>query len=221
MASTYNGRLRPAEVVLEGGELRLSRRRETLDDLIARGCVTPCRTVRGCWHWAWRFDHPRGCRYGRCHEPVAGQPQRQRIASRPQRHPARLASRSRRPHHRPRPCRARLPLGELAGGTCSTMLWRSGADVSDARRSPRPTSCCASARSMGRSAPSCASIQTRPTPPCGVRLAATCSSPTTMECRHPSSSSRPRTAHNRPVRDRRPGALGRPVLGWEDALRVN
>jgi len=36
MASTYNGRLRPAEVVLEGGELRLSRRRETLDDLIAR-----------------------------------------------------------------------------------------------------------------------------------------------------------------------------------------
>lgn len=36
MASNYNGRLRPAEAVLEGGELRLSRRRETLDDLIAR-----------------------------------------------------------------------------------------------------------------------------------------------------------------------------------------
>jgi diaminopimelate decarboxylase len=36
MASTYNGRLRPAEAVLEGGELRLSRRRETLDDLTAR-----------------------------------------------------------------------------------------------------------------------------------------------------------------------------------------
>jgi diaminopimelate decarboxylase len=36
MASTYNGRLRPAEGVLEGGELRLSRRRETLDDVLAR-----------------------------------------------------------------------------------------------------------------------------------------------------------------------------------------
>jgi diaminopimelate decarboxylase len=36
MASVYNGRLRPAEAVLEGGELRLSRRRETLDDLVAR-----------------------------------------------------------------------------------------------------------------------------------------------------------------------------------------
>lgn len=36
MASVYNGRLRPAEVVLEAGELRLSRRRETLDDLILR-----------------------------------------------------------------------------------------------------------------------------------------------------------------------------------------
>jgi diaminopimelate decarboxylase len=36
MASNYNGRLRPAEVVLEGGELRLSRRRETLEDLLAR-----------------------------------------------------------------------------------------------------------------------------------------------------------------------------------------
>jgi len=36
MASVYNGRLRPAEAVLEGGELRLSRRRETLDDLTAR-----------------------------------------------------------------------------------------------------------------------------------------------------------------------------------------
>jgi len=36
MASVYNGRLRPAEAVLEGGQLRLSRRRETLDDLLAR-----------------------------------------------------------------------------------------------------------------------------------------------------------------------------------------
>jgi diaminopimelate decarboxylase len=36
MASGYNGRLRPAEVVIEGGELRLSRRRETLEDVIAR-----------------------------------------------------------------------------------------------------------------------------------------------------------------------------------------
>jgi diaminopimelate decarboxylase len=36
MASNYNGRLRPAQAVIEGGELRLSRRRETLDDLVAR-----------------------------------------------------------------------------------------------------------------------------------------------------------------------------------------
>jgi diaminopimelate decarboxylase len=36
MASGYNGRLRPAEAVLEGGELRLSRRRETLDDVTGR-----------------------------------------------------------------------------------------------------------------------------------------------------------------------------------------
>ena len=36
MASNYNGRLRPAEAVLEGAELRLSRRRETLEDLLAR-----------------------------------------------------------------------------------------------------------------------------------------------------------------------------------------
>ncbi len=36
MASVYNGRLRPAEAVLEGGEARLSRRRETLDDLLSR-----------------------------------------------------------------------------------------------------------------------------------------------------------------------------------------
>jgi diaminopimelate decarboxylase len=36
MASVYNGRLRPAEAVIEGGEPRLSRRRETLDDLTAR-----------------------------------------------------------------------------------------------------------------------------------------------------------------------------------------
>ena len=32
MASNYNGRLRPAQAVIEGGELRLSRRRETLED---------------------------------------------------------------------------------------------------------------------------------------------------------------------------------------------
>jgi diaminopimelate decarboxylase len=36
MASNYNGRLRPAQAVIEGGELRLSRRRETLQDLLAR-----------------------------------------------------------------------------------------------------------------------------------------------------------------------------------------
>ena len=36
MASNYNGRLRPGEAVLEGGELRLSRRRETPEDLLAR-----------------------------------------------------------------------------------------------------------------------------------------------------------------------------------------
>jgi len=36
MASTYNGRLRPAQAVIEGGVLRLSRRRETLDDHVAR-----------------------------------------------------------------------------------------------------------------------------------------------------------------------------------------
>jgi diaminopimelate decarboxylase len=36
MASSYNGRLRPAQVVIEGGELRLSRRRETLDDHVMR-----------------------------------------------------------------------------------------------------------------------------------------------------------------------------------------
>jgi diaminopimelate decarboxylase len=36
MASNYNGRLRPAQVVIEGGELRLSVRRETLDDLMRR-----------------------------------------------------------------------------------------------------------------------------------------------------------------------------------------
>lgn len=36
MASNYNGRLRPAQAVTEGGQLRLSRRRETLQDLLAR-----------------------------------------------------------------------------------------------------------------------------------------------------------------------------------------
>jgi diaminopimelate decarboxylase len=36
MASVYNGRPRPAEAVLDHGELALSRRRETLDDMLAR-----------------------------------------------------------------------------------------------------------------------------------------------------------------------------------------
>jgi len=36
MASVYNGRPRPAEAVLDHGELSLSRRRETLDDMLAR-----------------------------------------------------------------------------------------------------------------------------------------------------------------------------------------
>jgi diaminopimelate decarboxylase len=36
MSSTYNGRLRAAEAVVERGELRLSRRRETLEDTLAR-----------------------------------------------------------------------------------------------------------------------------------------------------------------------------------------
>jgi len=36
MASNYNGRLRPGQVVIEGGALRLSRRRETLEDLVLR-----------------------------------------------------------------------------------------------------------------------------------------------------------------------------------------
>jgi diaminopimelate decarboxylase len=36
MASNYNGRLRPAEAVVEGGDMRLSRRRETLEDLLTR-----------------------------------------------------------------------------------------------------------------------------------------------------------------------------------------
>ena len=36
MASNYNGRLRPAQAVIEDGALRLSRRRETLEDVIAR-----------------------------------------------------------------------------------------------------------------------------------------------------------------------------------------
>ncbi len=40
MASAYNGRPRPAEVVVEGGEARLSRRRETLEDLVARDVGT-------------------------------------------------------------------------------------------------------------------------------------------------------------------------------------
>ena len=36
MASNYNGRLRPAQVVIDAGELRLSRRRESLEDLLGR-----------------------------------------------------------------------------------------------------------------------------------------------------------------------------------------
>jgi diaminopimelate decarboxylase len=36
MASGYNGRLRPAQVVIEDGAARLSRRRETLEDVLAR-----------------------------------------------------------------------------------------------------------------------------------------------------------------------------------------
>lgn len=36
MASSYNGRLRPAQAVIEDGKLRLSRRRERLEDLVAR-----------------------------------------------------------------------------------------------------------------------------------------------------------------------------------------
>jgi hypothetical protein len=41
MASVYNGRLRPAEAVIEAGDLRLSRRRETLDDLVSRDVRGP------------------------------------------------------------------------------------------------------------------------------------------------------------------------------------
>jgi diaminopimelate decarboxylase len=36
MVSSYNGRLRPAQAVIENGEVRLSRRRETLEDVVAR-----------------------------------------------------------------------------------------------------------------------------------------------------------------------------------------
>lgn len=36
MASGYNGRLRPAQAVIEGGDIRLSRRRETFEDVVAR-----------------------------------------------------------------------------------------------------------------------------------------------------------------------------------------
>lgn len=36
MASSYNGRLRPSQAVLEGGAARLSRRRETWEDVISR-----------------------------------------------------------------------------------------------------------------------------------------------------------------------------------------
>lgn len=43
MASNYNARLRPAEVMVEEGQAHLIRRRETLDDLL-RGEVIPPRT---------------------------------------------------------------------------------------------------------------------------------------------------------------------------------
>ena len=46
MASSYNGRLRPAHAVIEDGELRLSRRRETLDDAIARDVADQGRVSR-------------------------------------------------------------------------------------------------------------------------------------------------------------------------------
>ena len=36
MSSNYNGRMRPAQAVIDRGELHLSRRRETLDDLVSR-----------------------------------------------------------------------------------------------------------------------------------------------------------------------------------------
>jgi diaminopimelate decarboxylase len=36
MASGYNGRLLPAQAVIDRGELRLSRRRQTFEDLVAR-----------------------------------------------------------------------------------------------------------------------------------------------------------------------------------------
>jgi diaminopimelate decarboxylase len=36
MASNYNGRLRPAQAVIEDGEVRLSRRRETVEDVVVR-----------------------------------------------------------------------------------------------------------------------------------------------------------------------------------------
>ena len=36
MASGYNGRLLPAQAVVEGGAVRLSRRRQTLEEVVAR-----------------------------------------------------------------------------------------------------------------------------------------------------------------------------------------
>jgi diaminopimelate decarboxylase len=39
MASNYNGRLRPAEAVIDGATLKLSRRREMLEDLLARDAL--------------------------------------------------------------------------------------------------------------------------------------------------------------------------------------
>ena len=40
MASTYNARPRPPEVLVDGGRFRISRQRETLEDLV-RGEVAP------------------------------------------------------------------------------------------------------------------------------------------------------------------------------------
>jgi len=41
MASNYNGRLRPAEVMVDGAEARLIRRRETLEQLTANDVFSP------------------------------------------------------------------------------------------------------------------------------------------------------------------------------------
>jgi diaminopimelate decarboxylase len=41
MASTYNSRCRPAEVIVDGSDVHCVRRRETIDDLIAGESVLP------------------------------------------------------------------------------------------------------------------------------------------------------------------------------------